>query len=86
MPISTEVLHVYSTGLSDSLPRDMPAEQSAATFHLRDVNGPSLSTCMPTKAAQPASEAEVQVLPAKPTQRAKLCVGLTSILCASHAI
>ena len=43
MPVGTEVLHVYSTGLNGSLPHDMPAEQSSATFHLRGAYGPSLS-------------------------------------------
>ena len=43
MPGGTEVLHVYSTGLNGSLPHDMPAEQSSATFHLRGAYGPSMS-------------------------------------------
>ena len=37
VPGSTEVLHVYATGLNGSLPHDMPTEQSAATFHLREA-------------------------------------------------
>ena len=32
VPSGTEVLHVHSTGLNGSLPRDIPAEKSAATF------------------------------------------------------
>ena len=51
VPIGTEVLHVYSTGLNGSLPRDLPAEQSAATVHLRGAYGPVCPRCMPTKAA-----------------------------------
>ena len=43
VPIGTEVLHVYSSGVNGSLPHDMLAEQSAATFHLRGAQGPSLS-------------------------------------------
>ena len=43
VPSGTEVLHVYSTGLNGSLPRDLPAEQSAAIVHLRGAYGPSLS-------------------------------------------
>ena len=42
VPGGTEVLHVYSTGLNGSLPHDMPAEQSSATFHLRGAYRPSL--------------------------------------------
>ena len=57
VPIGTEVLHVYSTGLNGSLPRDMPAEQSAATFHLRGAYGPSLSQMYADQGSQPASEA-----------------------------
>ena len=57
VPIGTEVLHVYSTGLNGSLPRDMPAEQSAATFHLRGAYGPSLSRMYADQGSQPASEA-----------------------------
>ena len=43
VPGGTEVVHVYSTGLNDSLPHDMSAEQSSATFHLHGAYGPSLS-------------------------------------------
>ena len=57
VPIGTEVLHVYSTGLNGSLPRDMPAEQSAATFHLRGAKGPSLSQMYADQGSKPASEA-----------------------------
>ena len=37
VPGGTEVLHVYATGLNGSLPHNMPAEQSAATFQLREA-------------------------------------------------
>ena len=53
VPIGTEVLHVYSTGLNGSLPRDMPA----TTFHLRGAYGPSLSQMYANQGSQPASEA-----------------------------
>ena len=41
VPGSTEVLRVYTTGLYGSSPHDVPAEQRAATFHLRGACGPT---------------------------------------------
>ena len=43
--------------LNGSLPRDMPAEQSAATFHLQGAKGPSLFQMYADQGSQPASEA-----------------------------
>ena len=50
----TEVLHVYSTGLNGSLPHDMCAEQSSATFHLRGAYGPSMSQMFADQSAPEA--------------------------------
>ena len=63
VPIGAEVLHVYSTGLNGSLPRDMPAEQSAATVHLRGAYGPSLSQMYADQDSKPASEADLPRAP-----------------------
>ena len=43
VPLNSEVIHIYSTGLNGSLCHDMPDDQTAATFHLRGAYGPSLS-------------------------------------------
>ena len=59
MPSGTEVLHVYSTGLNGSLPCGLPAEQSAATVHLRGAYGPSLSQMYADQGSKPASEADL---------------------------
>ena len=56
VPGGTEVLHVYSTGLNGSLPHDMPAEQSSATFHLRGAYGPSMSQMFADQNGQSAPE------------------------------
>ena len=37
MPIGTEVLHVYATGLHGGLPHDLPSDRVAATVHLREL-------------------------------------------------
>ena len=63
VPSGTEVLHVYSTGLNGSLPRDLPAEQSAATVHLRGAYGPSLSQMYADQGSKPASEADLPRAP-----------------------
>ena len=63
MPSGTEVLHVYSTGLNGSLPRDLPAEQSAAILHLRGAYGPSLSQMYADQGNKPASEADLPRAP-----------------------
>ena len=55
VPGGTEVL-LYSTGLNGSLPHDMPAEQSSATFHLRGAYGPSLSQMFADQNGQPVPE------------------------------
>ena len=59
VPSGTEVLHVYSTDLNGSLPCDLPAEQSAATVHLRGAYGPSLSQMYADQGSKPASEADL---------------------------
>ena len=61
--IGTEVLHVYSTGLNGSLPRHLPAEQSAAIVHLRGAYGPSLSQMYADQGSNPASEADLPRAP-----------------------
>ena len=63
VPSGTEVLHVYSTGLNGSLPCDLPAEQSAATVHLRGAYGPSLSQMYADQGCKPASEADLPRAP-----------------------
>ena len=59
VPSGTEVLHVYSTGLNGSLPRDLPAEQSAAIVHLRGTYRPSLSQMYADQGNKPASESDL---------------------------
>ena len=56
----TEVLHVYSTGLNGSLPRDL---QSAAILHLRGAYGPSMSQMYADQGSKPASEADLPRAP-----------------------
>ena len=63
VPSSTEVLHVHSTGLNGSFPRDLPAEQSAAIVHLRGAYGPSLSQMYADQGNKPASEADLPRAP-----------------------
>ena len=58
-----EVLHVYSTGLNGSLPHDMPAEQSAATFHLRGAYWPSMSQMFADQGGQPLPEGHLPRAP-----------------------
>ena len=55
--------HVYSTGLNGSLPHDMPAEQSAATFHLRGAYGPSMSQMFADQGGQPLPEGHLPRAP-----------------------
>ena len=62
VPGGTEVLHVYSTGLNGSLPHDMPAEQSSATFPPRSVCPKS----MPTRVAKLCQKGTYQGHPCAP--------------------
>ena len=55
--------HVHSTGLNDSLPPDLPAEQSAAILHLRGAYGPCMSQMYADQGSKPASEADLPRAP-----------------------
>ena len=62
VPGGTEVLRVNATSLNGSLPHDMPAEQSAATFHLPGTYGSSMSQMFADQSGQSMPEGRTPAL------------------------